>query len=125
MLYIQHCRSPVKRIFSFFFFTGSGRAENRVLDAEKAVSDGRRDRDLTTPGSNFDLVDRRLFPLSKRDTIDARAIRNDDGERDFKKPVVHLLDTGGFALKEEGQVIAYHIRRFLSANVKRGSQGRG
>ncbi len=63
--------------------------------------------------------------MSKTDAIDAPAIRNDDGERDFKKPVVHLLDTGGFALEEEGQVIAYHIRRFLSANVKRGSQGRG
>jgi hypothetical protein len=57
MLYIQHHRSPVKRIFSFFFFTGANRVKNRVLDAKNAVSDGRRDRDLTTPGANFDLVD--------------------------------------------------------------------
>ena len=32
-------------------------------------------------------------------------------------------DTGHFALEEDGQVIADHIRRFLSTNVKRGLQG--
>ncbi len=51
---------------------------------------------------------------SKRDTIDAPAIRNDDGERDLKKPVVHLLDTGHFSLEGDGQVTADQIRRFLS-----------
>ena len=46
-------------------------------------------------------------------------------KRDLKNIEFHLLDTGHFALEEDGQVIADHIRRFLSANVSHGSQGRG
>ncbi len=34
-------------------------------------------------------------------------------QRDLKNAEVHLLDTGHFALDEEGEVIAAHIRRFL------------
>ncbi len=35
-------------------------------------------------------------------------------KRDLKKVDFHLLDTGHFALEEDGEVIAEHIRRFLS-----------
>ncbi len=34
-------------------------------------------------------------------------------KRDLKNVEVHLLDTGHFALEEDGKVIAEHIRRFL------------
>jgi pimeloyl-ACP methyl ester carboxylesterase len=37
--------------------------------------------------------------------------------RDLKNVELHLLDTGHFALEEDGGVIAGHIRRFLRANV--------
>jgi hypothetical protein len=30
---------------------------------------------------------------------------------------VHLLDTGHFALEEDGDVIAEHIKRFLTTKV--------
>jgi hypothetical protein len=30
---------------------------------------------------------------------------------------IHLLDTGHFALEEDGDVIAEHMRRFLSERV--------
>ena len=46
-------------------------------------------------------------------------------KRDLEKLEFHLLDTGHFALEEDGQVIADHIKRFLDTNVKRGAQGRG
>ncbi len=46
-------------------------------------------------------------------------------KRDLNKLEFHLLDTGHFALEEDGQVIADHIRRFLSTNVNHSSQGRG
>ena len=46
-------------------------------------------------------------------------------KRDLMNLEFHLLDTGHFALEEDGQVIADHIRRFLNMNVKRGSHGRG
>ena len=42
-------------------------------------------------------------------------------KRDLKKLDFHLLDTGHFALEEDGRVIADHIRRFLNTNVKRSS----
>ncbi len=35
---------------------------------------------------------------------------------DLPKAELHLLDTGHFALEEEGEAIAGHIRRFLDAN---------
>ncbi|PZU98935.1 MAG: alpha/beta hydrolase [Pseudanabaena sp.] len=38
-------------------------------------------------------------------------------KRDLKNAEVHLLDTGHFALDEEGKAIASHIRRFLPANI--------
>ena len=38
-------------------------------------------------------------------------------KRDLKNAEVHLLDTGHFALDEEGEAIASHIRRFLPANI--------
>ena len=37
--------------------------------------------------------------------------------RDLKTIEVHLLDTGHFALEEDGDVIAGHMRRFLSRHV--------
>ena len=37
----------------------------------------------------------------------------------------HLLYTGRFALGKDGQVIAEHIRRFLTTNASHGLQGRG
>lgn len=37
-------------------------------------------------------------------------------KRDLKVVDFHLLDTGHFALEEDGEVIAQHIRRFLSKN---------
>ena len=41
----------------------------------------------------------------------------DDGaypyKRDLRNLDFHLLDTGHFALEEDGQAIASHIRRFL------------
>jgi pimeloyl-ACP methyl ester carboxylesterase len=38
-------------------------------------------------------------------------------QRDLTNIEVHLLDTGHFALDEEGETIAAHIRRFLPAHV--------
>jgi pimeloyl-ACP methyl ester carboxylesterase len=37
-------------------------------------------------------------------------------KRDLKIVDFHLLDTGHFALEEDGDVIARHIRRFMSKN---------
>jgi len=37
-------------------------------------------------------------------------------KRDLKNLEFHLLDTGHFALEEDGQLIADHIRSFLSIN---------
>ncbi len=37
-------------------------------------------------------------------------------KRDLKEVDFHLLDTGHFALEEDGEVIAEHIRRFLGVN---------
>jgi len=37
--------------------------------------------------------------------------------RDLKNVEIHLLDTGHFALEEEGDLIAAHIRRFLPAHL--------
>ncbi len=47
-------------------------------------------------------------------------------KRDLKNIEFHLLDTGHFALEEDGQVIANAIRRFLSKQVvvSEGDQGR-
>lgn len=39
-------------------------------------------------------------------------------QRDLKQIEVHLLDTGHFALEEDGPVIADHIRRFLGTHVR-------
>lgn len=38
-------------------------------------------------------------------------------KRDLKNLEFHLLDTGHFALEEDGQIIADHIRRFLNKQV--------
>ena len=38
-------------------------------------------------------------------------------KRDLKNLEFHLLDTGHFALEEDGEVIADHIRRFFDKNV--------
>ncbi|MEH2311293.1 MAG: alpha/beta hydrolase [Nostoc sp.] len=38
-------------------------------------------------------------------------------QRDLKDVEFHLLDTGHFALEEEGDAIADHIRRFLTTHV--------
>ncbi len=38
-------------------------------------------------------------------------------QRDLKNVEVHLLDTGHFALDEEGEAIANHIRRFIPAYI--------
>ena len=38
-------------------------------------------------------------------------------ERDLKNIEVHMLDTGHFALEEDGTVIAEHIRRFLTTKM--------
>lgn len=39
-------------------------------------------------------------------------------KRDLKNLEFHLLDTGHFALEEDGEVIADHIRRFLARELK-------
>ncbi|MGQ4646241.1 alpha/beta fold hydrolase [Lyngbya aestuarii] len=38
-------------------------------------------------------------------------------QRDLKDVELHLLDTGHFALEEEGDAIADHIRRFMTTHV--------
>ncbi len=38
-------------------------------------------------------------------------------KRDLKNLEFHLLDTGHFALEEDGEVIANHIRGFLDKQV--------
>ncbi len=43
-------------------------------------------------------------------------------KRDLKNIEFHLLDTGHFALEEEGDTIAAYIRDFLNKNVKRTSE---
>ena len=40
-------------------------------------------------------------------------------KRDLKNLDFHLLDTGHFALEEDGKAIAAHMHRFLGKNVKR------
>jgi pimeloyl-ACP methyl ester carboxylesterase len=39
-------------------------------------------------------------------------------KRDLKNLEFHLLDTGHFALEEDGDVIAKHMRNFLDKNVE-------
>ena len=41
-------------------------------------------------------------------------------KRDLKDIEFHLLDTGHFALEEEGDAIANHIRRFITTHVVKG-----
>ncbi len=38
-------------------------------------------------------------------------------KRDLENIEFHLLDTGHFALEEDGDVIADHMRRFLTTHV--------
>ena len=38
-------------------------------------------------------------------------------KRDLKNIEFHMLDTGHFALEEDSNVIAEHIRRFLTTNA--------
>ncbi len=45
-------------------------------------------------------------------------------QRDLQNIEVHLLDTGHFALEEDGAVIAGHIRRFLTAQVHSRAEAR-
>jgi pimeloyl-ACP methyl ester carboxylesterase len=40
-------------------------------------------------------------------------------KRDLKNLEFHLLDTGHFALEEDGNVIASRMREFLKKNVSR------
>jgi pimeloyl-ACP methyl ester carboxylesterase len=40
-------------------------------------------------------------------------------KHDLKDIEFHLLDTGHFALEEDGEVIASHIRNFIKARVWR------
>ena len=40
-------------------------------------------------------------------------------KRDLKNLEYHLLDTGHFALEEDGDVIAAYMEKFLDKNVKR------
>ena len=42
-------------------------------------------------------------------------------KRDLKNLEFHLLDTGHFALEEDGDVIAKLMREFLGSNVKGGT----
>ena len=71
--------------FRLFWLAGSQRIENRDLDAEKAVSARLRGHSLTTPQTNFKLVNRRHVLFSKTDRIHPQAICNDDGGRDCKR----------------------------------------
>ena len=43
-------------------------------------------------------------------------------KRDLKNLEFHILDTGHFALEEDGNIIADHIRRFLRKNVRTVAQ---
>jgi pimeloyl-ACP methyl ester carboxylesterase len=43
-------------------------------------------------------------------------------KRDLKNIEFHLLDTGHFALEEDGDVIASHMRRFLTTHVLMGAK---
>jgi len=43
-------------------------------------------------------------------------------KRDLKNLEFHLLDTGHFALEEDGDLIAGHIRRFLGQHAGRGTR---
>lgn len=43
-------------------------------------------------------------------------------KRDLKDVDFHLLDTGHFALEEDGAVIADHIRRFITTRVRPGTE---
>ncbi len=45
-------------------------------------------------------------------------------KRDLKNLEFHLLDTGHFALEEDLDVIAGHIRTFLAKHVNTGSTKR-
>ena|SRR4028118_128579 len=38
-------------------------------------------------------------------------------QRDLKDVELHLLDTGHFALEEEGEALANHIRQFMNTHV--------
>jgi len=44
-------------------------------------------------------------------------------KRDLKDVEFHLLDTGHFALEEEGDAIADHIRRFMTTHVGQSQDG--
>ena len=43
-------------------------------------------------------------------------------KRDLNNVEFHLLDTGHFALEEDGDLIAGHIRSFLAKHVGDGSR---
>jgi pimeloyl-ACP methyl ester carboxylesterase len=45
-------------------------------------------------------------------------------QRDLQNIEVHLLETGHFALEEDGAVITGHIRRFLTAQVRSRAEAR-
>ncbi len=45
-------------------------------------------------------------------------------KRDLKNIEFHLLDTGHFALEEDGDVIASHMRRFLTTHIPSGGGAR-
>jgi pimeloyl-ACP methyl ester carboxylesterase len=45
-------------------------------------------------------------------------------KRDLKNVEFHLLDTGHFALEEDGGLIASHMRRFLTTHITLGAEAR-
>ncbi len=45
-------------------------------------------------------------------------------KRDLKNVEFHLLDTGHFALEEDGGLIAGHMRRFLTTHITLGAEAR-
>ena len=44
---------------------------------------------------------------------------------DLKDVELHLLDTGHFALEEDGETIAFLMNRFLGTRLIDGTDGRG
>nr|WP_201380191.1 hypothetical protein [Ktedonobacter sp. SOSP1-52] len=55
------------------------------------------------------------------DQVKAHSSKEDTPAEAFKQDLpqteVHLLDTGHFALEEDGDVIAEHIIRFLTTKI--------
>ncbi len=70
-----------------------------------------------------------IYPVSvnsAESSADSKGIFPADGthpyKRDLKTLEFHLLDTGHFALEEDGDVITGHIRSFLAKHVEGGTR---